>query len=777
MNLVKLMFVPLIKRFKKMWIALILISAIGITALLSMRSAQYSLVNNSNAYLKEYGYPDGYIQLSSPLNRAGISIAQEDLDRYGVEKYELRMNYDTIFTTQENKILSTRISTYTLNSIYKFTSREKSVNSYSNPIKIDYNFAKNNNIKLDSTIKVKYENEVREYKIEEIVSTPESLLIQENPYAATDDYHFGYLFIDTNSSEVFKGKTQFNEVLLKFKDGADVKSTFNTILLFLSTMISPSLVSLYWYGNNAPIRSSVNGTCSDLRVLTIILSSIFYVIMLIAIVLFLNQMIRQCRKDIGILRALGYSKGNIVSLFCCLSAIAGFISSAVGVGFSYLVGYFLLDGLNNSFFFPNMNFYINGLDYLIGVGISIGVSVLGALFASLLLTNIKPSEAMKSIPPYSTKTPFLVRTIFKKAPITLKIMISQSSRNIRRVIFTIFGMAACATMIIVAFSASLSKNEIIDQTFRYRINYDAQVFLKEKPTQTLYDQLNADPNISDYTLMEYYSAQITFKNNKTNRIINALDPSSSLIRIPSYNMKYEIHIPENGIILSSNIASRLGAVIGDNVTIGNVELKVVDISKQLLEQKQYISLNTSSLLEVADKRISIIAKTSNVDSLVQKCVDFGQFQSVTTTRALTEKYQIRFSGLDAATWILIAVSAILGFGIIFNMQQTNLKEQKNNLATLRTLGYQSSKISYSALTQLLMQYIIALCIGLPLGNFLTNYLLNIMSSTSRTYPNPISPLFYSVVCLIVLIFVLISHFGTIREMKYWDLPSLVKEKE
>ncbi len=76
-----------------------------------------------------------------------------------------------------------------------------------------------------------------------------------------------------------------------------------------------------------------------------------------------------------------------------------------------------------------------------------------------------------------------------------------------------------------------------------------------------------------------------------------------------------------------------------------------------------------------------------------------------------------------------------------------------------------------------MQYIIALCIGLPLGNFLTNYLLNIMSSTSRTYPNPISPLFYSVVCLIVLIFVLISHFGTIREMKYWDLPSLVKEKE
>ena len=84
MNLVKLMFVPLIKRFKKMWIALILISAIGITALLSMRSAQYSLVNNSNAYLKEYGYPDGYIQLSSPLNRAGISIAQEDLDRYGV---------------------------------------------------------------------------------------------------------------------------------------------------------------------------------------------------------------------------------------------------------------------------------------------------------------------------------------------------------------------------------------------------------------------------------------------------------------------------------------------------------------------------------------------------------------------------------------------------------------------------------------------------------------------------------------------------------------------
>ena len=115
--------------------------------------------------------------------------------------------------------------------------------------------------------------------------------------------------------------------------------------------------------------------------------------------------------------------------------------------------------------------------------------------------------------------------------------------------------------------------------------------------------------------------------------------------------------------------------------------------------------------------------------------------------------------------------------IVFNMMQTNLKEQKRTFATIRTLGYQRREISASNLLMSLVQYIIAMALAIPLGMVLSKLLLKGISIPTQTFPFPKSSLMYILSMVLVLAFLLISHFISMNSMKKWNLPEAVKERE
>ena len=119
----------------------------------------------------------------------------------------------------------------------------------------------------------------------------------------------------------------------------------------------------------------------------------------------------------------------------------------------------------------------------------------------------------------------------------------------------------------------------------------------------------------------------------------------------------------------------------------------------------------------------------------------------------------------------------MGFMIVFNMMQTNLKEQKRSFATMRTLGFQRSSISSSNLFVSIFQFILAIACAIPIGTVLSKALLKSISVPDQIYPFPKTWTIYVFSTLIVLAFLLVSHFLVMRQMKKWNLPESVKERE
>ena len=115
--------------------------------------------------------------------------------------------------------------------------------------------------------------------------------------------------------------------------------------------------------------------------------------------------------------------------------------------------------------------------------------------------------------------------------------------------------------------------------------------------------------------------------------------------------------------------------------------------------------------------------------------------------------------------------------IVFNMMQTNLKEQKRTFATMRTLGYQRRSISMANLFTSMIQFIVSMVFAVPIGILLTKALLKSISVPDQIFPFPQTWTIYVFSTVIVLAFLLVSHFLVMNTMKKWNLPESVKERE
>ena len=105
-------------------------------------------------------------------------------------------------------------------------------------------------------------------------------------------------------------------------------------------------------------------------------------------------------KEIGILKAMGASNGQILGVFLIQSAIIGLLGGVAGliiVVLSMQIGnIFIVEQLNQIGFQVETFFNFNLISTLIVVAISIGIGILAGIYPSLKAATLNPVKALRS---------------------------------------------------------------------------------------------------------------------------------------------------------------------------------------------------------------------------------------------------------------------------------------------------------------------------------------------------------------------------------------------
>ena len=218
--------------------------------------------------------------------------------------------------------------------------------------------------------------------------------------------------------------------------------------------------------------------------------------------------------------------------------------------------------------------------------------------------------------------------------------------------------------------------------------------------------------------------------------------------------------------------------MGDTIDIDGVPVKIEEISDQSISRFQYMSYQAAEKL--GDVTLgSVICNISENDE--QKLLGFltedDNYLYTVFTRLSYQGNEKIFKTYDLAAWIIIGFAIVIGLVIVINTAQTNLLEKKRELCVLRTLGFQHSEVSRKWFVQSFLQFVCSCIIGLPSGIYIARTALQKLSTEGREYVFANSFNEYIFTILLVLAYMVISHFIAMHSMKKWDMVESVKDKE
>ena len=524
------------------------------------------------------------------------------------------------------------------------------------------------------------------------------------------------------------------------------------------------------------VKYNIDVNLDPLETMSLLTPLLFFVISLIVELLFMSFLIRQSRREIGILRALGFSRKKIIGLFCLANALSSFGAIILGVFFSFIITRLTGVSFQDFYYLHYMIYAFHWERFLVAALLTLLVGQIATLVSAGYISHVQPSEAMTRPAPAAAKGEKGLLSHIKMPPF-MKYCISSLLRNKKRLVFSIICLSSSVVLIFTAFSFGFSKNKVLSEHFDDRIHFDCEIYLSERPDADFMERLNQSGLIQEAETVSYYTREIEANGIRVERVIKALPRNTELISIFDEDRR-RIYTPEEGILLEQHTAEPIHVSAGDTVLIDGIPVLVSGVSLEHDDRYQYVSDASADFLGEPDM-FSVMGNVTKENET--KLLEYLSKEDGYIYTAFTDKI---FAGVEG--WfkafdicvILVIVSAILiGSVIVVNTLRTNLQDQKKELCVLRTLGFQQKSLSVRLMTQAAVYYVLSGMIGIPCGIAVTKQLLKTMELEERSYPYMNDIRVYLLALLIVLAYMVFSHFISMRAIRKWDIVETVKDKE
>jgi len=564
-----------------------------------------------------------------------------------------------------------------------------------------------------------------------------------------------------------------NQFLIFTKDGYDRDQVLEAAVTALG---DTNIKKSYSY-KDSPVYDKIKQNLDTIETMATFMPMVYFGVALIVVFLFMTLVIKQSRREIGILRALGFSKGSVRVLFCGVELVTSCVAVAIGIGLGLVLTHYFCEYFRDFFPLPQFFFRVDTVRTVLAGVLTVGVGEAATLIGTSVISRIQPSEAMTRPAPSSVKTPKLLAAITKNARPMIKFSLSSLLRNRLRFVFSVVCIAASVMMIFSSLAFRSSKNNALHQLYDLRLNYDCQIFWSAEPSDEEIAALKELPYVRDVQKVGYYETEFWFNGRSRKAVINSIDIDTNLIGVYDSG-ENRLAIPEDGIIIERHLAEYLGAGVGDTVLADGAELVITGISDQSLSRFQYTSPEAAKGLgDVSLGTVILDVDRQDEQKLLGHMVGRENYLFTVFTHVAYEGNAKVFQTYDIASAVIIGFAVIIGLTIVYNTAQTNLLEKKKELCILRTLGFPHGEISANWFVQSLLQYIAAIAVGMPLGIKLAKTALIRLSNEKIEFAYSNGYREYIITAALVLAYVVISHFISMRSMRKWDMVETVKEKE
>ena len=441
----------------------------------------------------------------------------------------------------------------------------------------------------------------------------------------------------------------------------------------------------------------------------------FFLIAILVSFTTMRRMVEEKRIEMGTLRALGYTKGEVMREFLIYS-----ITTAVtGTVFGSILGLLVLPKIIFRAYTANFNF--SSLQLALHPGfIAAGFAI--ALFSTVLASWLAAHASLKTItaelmlpkPPVSGSRILLERItpIWKRMSFSHKVTARNLFRYKGRMLMTIIGVAGATALMITGFGIRDSLNTIIDRQFSQISQYDLVAVYN--PNAKRSDVTSAQESITKANTVKRHSSAYfanvyaTSSDSNSRENISLLVPSSTsqldrYIKLRDYKTNRKMTLSKNGAIVSQKLAKLQNVNVGDTFTIKDTDgtshkIKVAGITKMYAGHGIYMSkayYNQVYDANVTANAYLVTLKHATAKSVNAFAAKFNRTAAaVQTVQSKETKKTITniLSNLNNLILVLVLSASLLSLVVLYTLTNINVSERVRELSTLKVLGFYPKEV-------------------------------------------------------------------------------------
>lgn len=541
--------------------------------------------------------------------------------------------------------------------------------------------------------------------------------------------------------------------------------------------------------------ASVDSDASSIETIGTVIPIVFFVVAVLISLTTMTRMVEEERELIGLYKALGYSRGRILSKYVLYALAACAAGGLVGnvLGFVALPA-IIFTIFSTMYALPG---FLYGFDFVYALG-SIAVFALGIVGATVLTCSHElrelPASLMRPKAPKQGARIFLERIgpVWRRLSFLGKVTARNIFRYKRRFLMTVLGIAGCTALLVTGFGI---RDTVLSLPARQYgsggvIGYDLMAVTSPDDLDAVAADLSSDDAVLD--LQRVYVDQLTASYGGTHESVQLIvvpDGSSldGYVRLVDDAGDELDPSAGTGAVITKNAEQVMGFSAGDELELQDSTL--VEASTQV----DGIALNylgntvfmTQSAYEVAfdatcEPNAVLARLTGSSDEQVafaDQLSQDGRMLSVVSTQKLVSDFSSAFTLINTVVYVIIVLAAALSFTVVFTLSNTNISERERELATIKVLGFKRPEVHRYINKETLILTGMGVVCGLPLGYALARSLTWILRMPSLYFDVVVDPATYVISAAFACAFTLIVNALTNRSLDRVDMVGALKSAE
>jgi len=538
-----------------------------------------------------------------------------------------------------------------------------------------------------------------------------------------------------------------------------------------------------------PSNSALQQDVKSFRELAVLFPLLFLTAAALATGVLMRRLVTAQRPIVGMLRACGYSRRQMVAHYLTFGVVAGLLGGVLGalagIGLAGVATQAYTDELS----IPITLTEISPLTALVGVAFGLLTGALAAALPAFSAARVPPAEAMRRFSPARSGGASLAERLLpplRRLPVRWRMTLRAVGRNPRRSLSTILGVVLAMTLILVSWGMIDTTQILVDRQYGEIDRQDAELYFGGALGEEEMRRLRAIDGVAEAEAGVDVPVTLRSGGRSYQTALKAFARDTKMHGFLAAGGGTET-LPAEGLLAGQALAGELGVEPGEEIEVSapgtgeTVRAPLEGLLEEPLGTYAYAALGRVRRLagpRLGLGNVAYVRYAPGVDreamrrrlSALPGVVAFGD------SNALLDTVNEYLGLFYVFVGIMLLFGAAMAFALLYNSIQANLAERAVEVATLRAAGIRFRSLSRMITAENFLVTAIGIVPGLIVGVEVSRLFLASFESDAFSFDLQIRASTLVLSALAILAVSLLSQYPGLRAVRRLDIAKVVRER-